>query len=66
MTKFDRIKRMSEDEFVEWLENFAEAYVAFWICPVSECDFSHREADKKIQLEMLREEYREEDEEIPF
>ena len=57
MNNFDRIRQMSEEEFVEWLEDFAEAYVSFWIMPSGMCDFSHREKDKKIQLEMLISEY---------
>lgn len=57
MTNFDRIRQMSKEEFAEWMEDFAEAYVSFWIMPCSECDFSHREEDKKIQLEMLISEY---------
>ena len=48
---------MSSEEFAEWLKDFAEAYVSFWIMPGSECDFSYREEDKRIQLEMLMSEY---------
>lgn len=48
---------MSEEEFAEWLEDFAEAYVSFWIMPGSMCDFSHREKDKEIQLQMLKSDY---------
>jgi len=47
MNNFDRIRQMSEEEFAEWLEDFAEAYVSFWIMPGSMCDFSHRDKDKK-------------------
>ncbi len=57
MDNFDRIRQMSVEEFVEWMEDFAEAYVSFWIIPGSMRDFSHREEDKKIQLEMLMSEY---------
>lgn len=53
---------MSIEEFVDWIENFAEAYVTFWIAPASECDFSHREQDKKIQLGYLKSEYSDVDE----
>lgn len=66
MTVFNKIKQMSEEEFIDWLEDFAEAYTAFWICPPSECDFSHREADKQIEREWLRSEYNDSDEEFLF
>lgn len=58
MTNFDRIRQMTEEEFVDWLEDFAEAYVAFWFLD-STCK-SIREDDKRIQLGMLRKEYVEE------
>lgn len=45
---------MSEEEFVEWLEDTIEAYVSFWISPSEMCDFSHREKDKEMQLRMLK------------
>lgn len=48
---------MSEEEFAEWLEDFAEAYVSFWIMPYGMCDFSHREKDKEIQIQMLKSDY---------
>ena len=48
---------MSEEEFAEWLEDFAEAYVSFWIMPRDMCDFSHRDRDKEIQLRMSKSEY---------
>lgn len=54
MTNFDRIRQMTEEEFVDWLEDFAEAYVAFWLPSIC-CQV--REEDKKIQLDMLREKY---------
>lgn len=54
MTNFDRIKSMSEEEFTDWLEDFAEAYVAFWLPRIC-CQV--REDDKKIQLDMLKSEY---------
>lgn len=57
MTNFDRIRQMSVEEFTDWLEDFAEAYVSFWIMPFDQCDFSHRQQDKTIQLHMLRSEY---------
>ena len=63
MTNFDKIKKMSEEEFVEWLEDTIEAYVSFWISPSEMCDFSHREEDKKMQLRMLKKDY---DNEIGF
>lgn len=56
MNNFDRIRQMSEKEFVEWLEDFAETYVSFWIMPDG-CDFSHRDEDKKIQFQMLKSDY---------
>ncbi len=55
MTNFDRIRQMTEEEFADWLENFAEAYAAFWLLE-STCK-SVREDDKRIQLDMLRSEY---------
>ena len=57
MNNFDRIRQMSEEEFAEWLEDFVEAYVSFWIMPGGMCDFSHREKDKEIQLQMLKSDY---------
>ena len=57
MNNFDRIRQMSEEEFAEWLEDFVEAYVSFWIMPRGMCDFSHREKDKEIQLQMLKSDY---------
>ena len=57
MTNFDRIRQMSEEEFVELMEDFAEAYISFWIMPSEMGDFSHREKDKKIQLHMLKSDY---------
>lgn len=54
MTNFERIKSMSEEEFADWLEDFAEAYVAFWLPSIC-CQV--REDDKKIQLDMLKSEY---------
>lgn len=48
---------MSEEEFAEWLEDFAEAYVSFWIMPYGMCDFSHREKDKEMQIQMLKSNY---------
>ena len=48
---------MSEEEFAEWMEDFAEAYVDFWIMPMDMCDFSHRDRDKEIQLQMLESTY---------
>lgn len=62
MTNFERIQQMTEEEFVEWLEDFAEAYVAFWLPSI--CT-SVRENDKKIQLDTLRAEYVE-DKELEF
>lgn len=57
MTNGERIRSMTNEEFAEFLEDFAEAYVTFWICPGEMCDFSHRECDKNIQLGMLNAEY---------
>ena len=57
MTNGNRIRQMTDEELSDWMEDFAEAYVAFWIMPGDMCDFSHREEDKKIQLGMLRSEY---------
>ena len=57
MNNFDKIRQMPEEEFVEWMEDFAEAYVSFWIMPGSMCDFSHRDKDKEIQLQMLKSDY---------
>lgn len=54
MTNFDRIRRMTEEEFADWLEDFAEAYVAFWLPNICR---SVREDDKRIQLDMLKSEY---------
>lgn len=54
MTNFDRIRQMTEEEFADWLEDFTEAYVAFWLPSIC-CQV--REEDKKIQLDMLREKY---------
>ena len=62
MTNFDKIRQMPIEEFVDWMENFAEAYVGFWIAPASECDFNHGEQDKKIQLGYLKSEYSDVDE----
>lgn len=45
---------MSEEEFADWLEDFAEAYVAFWLPSIC-CQV--RKDDKKIQLDMLKSEY---------
>lgn len=57
MTQGDRIRAMTNEELAEWMEDFAEAYVCFWIIPGDQCDFSHREQDKLIQLDMLNSEY---------
>jgi len=54
MTNFDRIRQMTEEEFADWLEDFAEAYVEFWL--LGTCK-SVREDDKRIQLGMLKSEY---------
>lgn len=54
MTNFERIKSMSEEEFADWLEDFAEAYVAFWLPDIC-CQV--RKDDKKIQLDMVKSEY---------
>ena len=54
MKNSDRIKLMTDEQFADWLEDFAEAYTSFWINP--DADFSHRDEDKKIQLRMLQEE----------
>ena len=63
MTHGDRIRAMTNEELAEWMEDFAEAYVSFWIMPGDQCDFSHRDQDKKLQLHMLNSEYRDS---IPF
>ena len=55
MKNGDRIRLMTDEQFADWLEDFAEAYTIFWINP--DADFSHRDEDKKIQLRMLRSEY---------
>ena len=57
MTNGERIRSMTNEQLAEFLEDFAEAYVSFWIMPLDQCDFSHREQDKKIQLSMLKSEY---------
>lgn len=54
MTNFEKIKSMSEEEFADWLEDFAETYVAFWLPGMW---YQVREDDKKIQLDMLKSEY---------
>ena len=48
---------MTNEELAEWMEDFAKAYVCFWIMPGDQCDFSHREQDKLIQLDILNSEY---------
>lgn len=48
---------MTDEQLAEFLEDFAEAYVSFWIMSFDQCDFSHREQDKKLQLSMLKSEY---------
>lgn len=57
MTNGDKIRNLSDDELADFLEDFAEAYVSFWIMPGDQCDFSHREKDKQIQLEYLKSQY---------
>lgn len=57
MTNFDKIRQMTVEEFAEWMENFVEAYISFWIMPLDMCDFSHRDRDKKILLEVLKDDY---------
>ena len=57
MTNGERIRSMTDEQLAEFLEDFAEAYISFWIMPFDQCDFSHREQDKKLQLSMLKSEY---------
>ena len=57
MTNFDKIRQMTMEEFAEWMENFAEAYVWLRTMPLDMCDFSHRDKDKKILLEVLKADY---------
>ena len=55
MTNREWLRTLSDEQLAEWLEDHMEAYVRFWIMP--DCDFSHREEDKEILLNMLRSEH---------
>ena len=57
LTNGDYIRSLTDEQLAVWLENFAESYVSFWIAPQDMCDFSHRKADIRIQLEWLQSEH---------
>lgn len=57
MTNREWLKTLTNDQFAEWLEDFAEGYVCFWILHYDMCDFSHRDDDKEIQLNWLNSEH---------
>lgn len=66
MKNSEWLKTLTNEQLVEWMEDFAEAYVCFWISPPEECDFSHRDDDKRIQLDWLDEEHYDENKEFQF
>ena len=60
MTNREWLNSLSDIDFTNWLEDFAESYTTFWIMPFDKCDFSHRNDDKTIQLHWLGSEHRDE------
>ena len=59
MTNREWLNSLTDVEFANWLEDFAESYITFWIMPFDKCDFSHRNYDKTVQLLWLESEHME-------